>query len=260
MDPHLKYDNLKEVIRRHDYRYYVLDDPEISDIEYDILFRDLSNFEKKFPELLTSDSPTQRVGIAPVSSFKTYEHNKQMLSLSNVFSKSELQDFFKRIEKRMMDVSDYDFYCEPKMDGAAISLIFEDGILTRGATRGDGTTGEDITSNVKTIKSIPQKLLQSSSFPIPSYLEIRGEIYISKDDFERLNKNAIHSDDKVFANPRNAASGSLRQLDPKITSKRPLSFMAHGLGEVRGAEFKSLEALFLNLANLGLPVNKLINR
>ena len=257
MDPHLKYDNLKEVIRRHDYRYYVLDDPEISDIEYDILFRDLSNFEKKFPELLTSDSPTQRVGIAPVSSFKTYEHNKQMLSLSNVFSKSELQDFFKRIEKRMMDVSDYDFYCEPKMDGAAISLIFEDGILTRGATRGDGTTGEDITSNVKTIKSIPQKLLQSSSFPIPSFLEIRGEIYISKDDFERLNKNAIHSDDKVFANPRNAASGSLRQLDPKITSKRPLSFMAHGLGEVRGAEFKSLEALFLNLANLGLPVNKL---
>ena len=257
MDPHLKYDNLKEVIRRHDYRYYVLDDPEISDIEYDILFRDLSNFEKKFPELLTSDSPTQRVGIAPVSSFKTYEHNKQMLSLSNVFSKSELQDFFKRIEKRMMDVSDYDFYCEPKMDGAAISLIFEDGILTRGSTRGDGTTGEDITSNVKTIKSIPQKLLQSSSFPIPSYLEIRGEIYISKDDFERLNKNAIHSDDKVFANPRNAASGSLRQLDPKITSKRPLSFMAHGLGEVRGAEFKSLEALFLNLANLGLPVNKL---
>ena len=257
MDPHLKYDNLKEVIRRHDYRYYVLDDPEISDIEYDILFRDLSNFEKKFPELLTSDSPTQRVGIAPVSSFKTYEHNKQMLSLSNVFSKSELQDFFKRIEKRMMDVSDYDFYCEPKMDGAAISLIFEDGILTRGATRGDGTTGEDITSNVKTIKSIPQKLLQSSSFPIPSYLEIRGEIYISKNDFERLNKNAIHSDDKVFANPRNAASGSLRQLDPKITSKRPLSFMAHGLGEVRGAEFKSLEALFLNLANLGLPVNKL---
>ena len=257
MDPHLKYDNLKEVIRRHDYKYYVLDDPEISDIEYDILFRDLSNFEKKFPELLTSDSPTQRVGITPVSSFKTYEHNKQMLSLSNVFSKTELEDFFKRIEKRMMDVSDYDFYCEPKMDGAAISLIFEDGILTRGATRGDGTTGEDITSNVKTIKSIPQKLLQSSSFPIPSYLEIRGEIYISKDDFERLNKNAIHSDDKVFANPRNAASGSLRQLDPKITSKRPLSFMAHGLGEVRGAEFKSLEALFLNLANLGLPVNKL---
>ena len=257
MDPHLKYDNLKEVIRRHDYKYYVLDDPEISDIEYDILFRGLSSFERKFPELLTSDSPTQRVGITPVSSFKTYEHKKQMLSLSNVFSKSELQDFFKRIEKRMMDVSDYDFYCEPKMDGAAISLIFEDGILTRGATRGDGTTGEDITSNVKTIKSIPQKLLQSSSFPIPSYLEIRGEIYISKDDFERLNKNAIHSDDKVFANPRNAASGSLRQLDPKITSKRPLSFMAHGLGEVRGAEFKSLEALFLNLANLGLPVNKL---
>ena len=257
MDPHLKYDNLKEVIRRHDYKYYVLDDPEISDIEYDILFRGLSSFERKFPELLTSDSPTQRVGITPVSSFKTYEHKKQMLSLSNVFSKSELQDFFKRIEKRMMDVSDYDFYCEPKMDGAAISLIFEDGILTRGATRGDGTTGEDITSNVKTIKSIPQKLLQSSSFPIPSYLEIRGEIYISKNDFERLNKNAIHSDDKVFANPRNAASGSLRQLDPKITSKRPLSFMAHGLGEVRGAEFKSLEALFLNLANLGLPVNKL---
>ena len=257
MDSHLKYDNLKEVIRRHDYRYYVLDDPEISDIEYDILFRELATFEQKFSELVTSDSPTQRVGITPVSSFKTYEHKKQMLSLSNVFSKNELEDFFKRIEKRMMDVSDYDFYCEPKMDGAAISLIFEDGVLMRGATRGDGTTGEDITSNVKTIKSIPQKLLQSSSFPIPPYLEIRGEIYISKDDFERLNKNAVHSDDKVFANPRNAASGSLRQLDPKITSKRPLSFMAHGLGEVRGAEFISLESLFLNLANLGLPVNKL---
>ena len=154
MESHLKYDNLKEVIRKHDYRYYVLDDPEISDIEYDNLFRELIAFEKDFPQLLNTDSPTQRVGIKPVSSFKTYEHKRQMLSLSNVFSKTELEDFFKRIQKRMMDVDDYDFYCEPKMDGAAISLIFENGILTRGVTRGDGTTGEDITSNVKTIKSI----------------------------------------------------------------------------------------------------------
>jgi len=257
MESHLKYDNLKEVIRKHDYRYYVLDDPEISDIEYDNLFRELISFEKDFPQLLNTDSPTQRVGIKPVSSFKTYEHKRQMLSLSNVFSKTELEDFFKRIQKRMMDVDDYDFYCEPKMDGAAISLIFENGILTRGVTRGDGTTGEDITSNVKTIKSIPQKLLKSSSMEIPPYLEIRGEIYISKINFERLNKNAIHADDKVFANPRNAASGSLRQLDPKVTSKRPLSFMSHGLGEVRGAKFDSLENLFLNLSDLGLPVNKL---
>ena len=251
------YEKLKNTIRSHDYNYYVLDDPEITDIEYDNLFRSLIDFENKNPSFVTSDSPTQRVGISPSSGFTTYTHKKQMLSLSNVFSKDELDEFFVRLKKRLPDINEFDILCEPKMDGAAVSLIYKDGILVKGVTRGDGSVGEDITSNIKTIKSIPQKTLLSNKLTTPSYLEIRGEVFISKKDFIKLNQNAIKNDEKTFANPRNAAAGSLRQLDPSITSKRPLSFIAHGFGECDGINFTGLDDFFNKMSLLGLPVNKL---
>ena len=251
------YEKLKNTIRSHDYNYYVLDDPEITDIEYDNLFRSLIDFENKNPSFVTSDSPTQRVGITPLSGFTTYTHKKQMLSLSNVFSKDELDEFFVRLKKRLPDINEFDILCEPKMDGAAVSLIYKDGILVKGVTRGDGSIGEDITSNIKTIKTIPQKTLLTNKLTTPNYLEIRGEVFISKKDFIKLNQNAIKHDEKTFANPRNAAAGSLRQLDPSITSKRPLSFIAHGFGECDGINFTGLDDFFNKMSLLGLPVNKL---
>ena len=251
------YEKLKNTIRSHDYNYYVLDDPEITDIEYDNLFRSLIDFENKNPSFVTSDSPTQRVGITPSSGFTTYTHKKQMLSLSNVFSKDELDEFFVRLKKRLPDINEFDILCEPKMDGAAVSLIYKDGILVKGVTRGDGSMGEDITSNIKTIKTIPQKTLLTNKLTTPNYLEIRGEVFISKKDFIKLNQSAIKNDEKTFANPRNAAAGSLRQLDPSITSKRPLSFIAHGFGECDGINFTGLDDFFNKMSLLGLPVNKL---
>jgi len=251
------YEKLKNTIRSHDYNYYVLDDPEITDIEYDNLFRSLIDFENKNPSFVTSDSPTQRVGITPLSGFTTYTHKKQMLSLSNVFSKDELDEFFVRLKKRLPDINEFDILCEPKMDGAAVSLIYKNGILVKGVTRGDGSIGEDITSNIKTIKTIPQKTLLTNKLTTPNYLEIRGEVFISKKDFIKLNQNAIKRDEKTFANPRNAAAGSLRQLDPSITSKRPLSFIAHGFGECDGIDFTGLDDFFNKMSLLGLPVNKL---
>jgi len=251
------YEKLKNTIRSHDYNYYVLDDPEITDIEYDNLFRSLIDFENKNPSFVTSDSPTQRVGITPSSGFTTYTHKKQMLSLSNVFSKDELDEFFVRLKKRLPDINEFDILCEPKMDGAAVSLIYKNGILVKGVTRGDGSIGEDITSNIKTIKTIPQKTLLTNKLTTPNYLEIRGEVFISKKDFIKLNQNAIKHDEKTFANPRNAAAGSLRQLDPSITSKRPLSFIAHGFGECDGIDFTGLDDFFNKMSLLGLPVNKL---
>ena len=251
------YEKLKNTIRSHDYNYYVLDDPEITDIEYDNLFRSLIDFENKNPSFVTSDSPTQRVGITPLSGFTTYTHKKQMLSLSNVFSKDELDEFFVRLKKRLPDINEFDILCEPKMDGAAVSLIYKNGILVKGVTRGDGSIGEDITSNIKTIKTIPQKTLLTNKLTTPNYLEIRGEVFISKKDFKKLNQNAIKHDEKTFANPRNAAAGSLRQLDPSITSKRPLSFIAHGFGECDGINFTGLDDFFNKMSLLGLPVNKL---
>ena len=256
-DINSNYESLKEVIRRHDYNYYVLDDPEISDQEYDLLFKKLLEIENTNPGLVSDDSPSQRVGITPLDSFKSYNHKKQMLSLANVFSEEELVDFFTRVNKRLVDTKKYEIFCEPKMDGAAISIIYIDGILTTGATRGDGIKGEDVTSNVKTIKSIPQKLLLSKKYSIPSYLEVRGEVYISKDDFIYLNKNASTNNQKIFANPRNAAAGSLRQLDSKITSQRPLSFIAHGIGEIKDLAVDNLDEFFEILSEFGLPVNPL---
>ena len=256
-DINFKYESLKELIRKHDHNYYVLDDPEISDQEYDLLFKKLLEIENTNPEFVSADSPSQRVGITPLDGFNSFNHKKQMLSLANVFSREELVDFFTRVNKRLVDINEYEIFCEPKMDGAAISIIYIDGILTTGATRGDGIKGEDVTSNVKTIKSIPQRLLLSKKYPIPSYLEIRGEVYISKDNFIHLNKTASTNNQKIFANPRNAAAGSLRQLDPKITSQRPLSFIAHGIGEIKDVDVDSLDEFFEILSEFGLPVNPL---
>ena len=252
-----QYEELKNLIRKHDYSYYVEDDPTISDLEYDNLFKELLALEKKYPEITDPDSPSQRVGIKPVSGFKTYNHKKQMLSLSNVFSQEDLEDFFKRIEKRMLGINDYSFFCEPKMDGAAVSLIYKNGILEKGITRGDGQIGEDVTSNIKTIKSIPQKLIKNEDIEIPNYLEVRGEIYISKKDFEKLNKIALKKGEKLFANPRNAASGSLRQLDPRITNTRPLSFVVHGLGDSSDIKFSTLKEFFEIIKLFGLPTSNL---
>tara|TARA_B100000795_G_C22805649_1_gene444705 strand:- start:1621 stop:3780 length:2160 start_codon:yes stop_codon:yes gene_type:complete len=256
-DKKSKYKALKDSIRKHDYNYYVLDDPEISDSEYDLLFSELIDLESLNPDFITPESPSQRVGSTPLDSFESYNHKKQMLSLANVFNKEELIDFFTRVNKRLIDIKNYKVFCEPKMDGAAISLIYINGILTTGATRGDGIKGEDVTSNIKTIKSIPQKLLSSNKYEIPSYLEVRGEVYISKEDFIKLNKNALMNDQKIFANPRNAAAGSLRQLDSKITSQRPISFIAHGIGEIQDIDISSLDEFFTMLKEFGLPINPL---
>ena len=252
-----QYEELKNLIRKHDYSYYVEDDPTISDLEYDNLFKELLALENKYPEITDPDSPSQRVGIKPVSGFETFNHKKQMLSLSNVFSEEDLEDFFKRIEKRMLGINDYSFFCEPKMDGAAVSLIYKNGILEKGITRGDGQIGEDVTSNIKTIKSIPQKLIKNEDIEIPNYLEVRGEIYISKKDFEKLNKIALKKGEKLFANPRNAASGSLRQLDPRVTNTRPLSFIVHGLGDSSDIKFSTLKEFFEIIKLFGLPTSNL---
>ena len=256
-DKNSKYETLKESIRKHDYNYYVLDDPEISDSEYDLLFSELIELESLNPDFITPESPSQRVGSTPLDSFNSYNHKKQMLSLANVFSEDELIDFFTRVNKRLIDIKSYKVFCEPKMDGAAISLIYINGILTTGATRGDGIKGEDVTSNIKTIKSIPQKLLLTNKYLMHSYLEDRGEIYISKEDCSKLNKNASMNDQRIFANPRHADAGSLRQLDSKITSQRPLSFIAHGIGEIKDIDISSLDEFFTMLKEFGLPINPL---
>ena len=249
-----RYVSIQERIRSHDYEYYILDDPLISDHEYDELFKELKEIESEHPEWITPESPSQRVGIKPESDFATFKHFQQMLSLANAFNEADLKGFHDRILKNLSTNEQIDYFCEPKMDGAAVSLIYEKGILTRGVTRGDGTLGEDITSNIRTIRSIPLTLKESKN-SFPDLLEVRGEIFIKKPDFDALNLKAKESDEKVFANPRNAAAGSLRQLDPVITSSRPLAFFAHGIGSCQGIEFSDLQEIFSVFSSWGLPVN-----
>ena len=249
-----RYVSIQERIRSHDYEYYILDDPLISDHEYDELFKELKEIESEHPEWITPESPSQRVGIKPESDFATFKHFQQMLSLANAFNEADLKGFHDRILKNLSTNEQIDYFCEPKMDGAAVSLIYEKGILTRGVTRGDGTLGEDITSNIRTIRSIPLTLKESKN-SFPDLLEVRGEVFIKKSDFDDLNLKAKENDEKVFANPRNAAAGSLRQLDPVITSSRPLAFFAHGIGSCQGIEFSDLQQIFSVFSSWGLPVN-----
>ncbi len=209
---------LRAEIERHNYRYHVLDDPEVPDAEYDRLMRDLRELEAAHPELVVPESPTQRVGAAPVAEFGRVRHQLPMLSLGNAFSDEDVADFCRRIRERLGDDEDVQFACEPKLDGLAVSLTYRRGLLELAATRGDGTTGEDVTHNVRTIASVPLRLAGGGW---PEVLEVRGEVFMPVAGFEEMNRRAVAEGEKVFVNPRNAAAGSLRQLDPKVTASRP---------------------------------------
>lgn len=251
---------LREEIQYHNYRYYILDDPEISDMEYDRLFQRLLQIEKKYPELIVPESPSQRVGAPIEGGFKTAKHSVPMLSLENGFSDKEIREFEERIKRLLARQGiinhTINYIVEPKMDGLAVELIYENAILKTASTRGDGYSGEDITSNIKTIKSIPLRLLPWKNGPaLPEYIEIRGEVYMEKKAFQILNKEREKNNEPPFANPRNAAAGSVRQLDPGITSRRPLMFFSYGLGKVTGWTFDSQLELLTGLNKWGSRVN-----
>jgi DNA ligase (NAD+) len=230
-------EELREEIRQHNYRYYVLNEPSIPDAEYDRLMRELEALEQEYPALQDPDSPTQRVGTTPVSEFGEVRHGVPMLSLANAFAEEELRDFHRRVIDRLeLDEEQGEelvYHAEPKMDGVAVSMRYEGGRLVQAATRGDGTTGEDITHNVRTIRSVPLRLRGSG---YPNVIEIRGEVFMPKEGFEAFNREAAKEGEKTFVNPRNAASGSLRQLDPRITARRPLEIFVYGVGEYSGGE------------------------
>lgn len=247
-------DTLRQDLRRYEYEYHVLDNPTIPDAEYDRLFHQLKALEAAHPELITADSPTQRVGAKPLSGFAQIRHEIPMLSLDNAFSDEEFYAFVKRIEDRLIRLPEpLTFCCEPKLDGLAVSILYVNGVLTQAATRGDGMTGEDITANIRTIRNIPLQLLMDNP---PARLEVRGEVFMPHAGFERLNQQALEKGEKTFANPRNAAAGSLRQLDPKITSKRPLVLNAYGIGIAEGVDLPNTHYDRLQwLKSTGIPVN-----
>lgn len=245
---------LRRTINDHNYNYYVLDNPIISDIEYDTLLRELDTLETKRPDLITTDSPTQRVGAAPLEAFTSVEHSIPMLSLENAMNSDELIAYYDRTKKGLGEIGDIQFVAEPKLDGIGVELIYQDGLLIRGLTRGDGTMGEDITQNIKTIRSIPLAL-RNDKRNFPNLLEVRGEVFMLKKDFQKLNMAREDNNEPLFANPRNAAAGSLRQLDPSITAKRPLSIFCYEAGNITGDTFSSHKDFLSALAEWGFPVN-----
>ncbi len=245
---------LRRTINDHNYNYYVLDNPIISDIEYDTLLRELDTLETKRPDLITTDSPTQRVGAAPLAAFTSVEHSIPMLSLENAMNSDELIAYYDRTKKGLGEIGDIQFVAEPKLDGIGVELIYQDGLLIRGLTRGDGTMGEDITQNIKTIRSIPLAL-RNDKRNFPNLLEVRGEVFMLKKDFQKLNIVRQDNNEPLFANPRNAAAGSLRQLDPSITAKRPLSIFCYEAGNITGDAFSSHKDFLSALAEWGFPVN-----
>ena len=249
---------LADELTRHNYRYYVLDDPEIADSEYDRLMHELQDLEARWPELVTPDSPTHRVGAPPLAKFDPVPHTVPMLSLDNAFSDDDVREFEARIRRLLKTEDPFTYVVEPKMDGVAVELIYRDGILTRAATRGDGFTGEDITANVRTIHALPLRLQDRKAAAVPSLLEVRGEIFIHHDAFQQLNRERMAAQLPPFANPRNAAAGSLRQLDSKITARRPLNIFCYGIGTLQGEQPASQSALLTLFQSLGLPVNPLI--
>ena len=254
-----KVEKLREEIEYHNYRYYVLDQPEISDAQYDRLMRDLEKIEKEHPELLTLNSPTQRVGAPPLEAFEIVRHSIPMLSLSNAFDESEAKDFDKRVKKILGSSSDIAYVAEPKLDGLAVELVYERGQFVVGSTRGDGVNGENITQNLRTIKTIPLQLIRKE-IPIPERLEVRGEVIIQLDKFKALNRKREEMGEPPFANPRNAAAGSVRQLDSKITAERPLEIYCYGLGEIRGRTFKTHWEILQTLPIWGLRTNPHIQK
>lgn len=246
-----RHEKLKKIISEHDYNYYVLDRPTISDYEYDQLFAELLQIEKENPSLIITDSPSQRVGGKPLESFQKDSHRIPMVSLSNTYSPEELTDFDQRLKNFLKSDQDIEYFCEPKFDGLAIELVYESGVLVKSLTRGDGSVGEVVTQNIKTIKSIPLRLLGKN---LPPLLEVRGEVFMEKEAFKELNEIQQESGQQTFANPRNAAAGSIRQLDSKITASRPLKFYAYAAGAVDGIAFGSQESMEKTFSELGLPV------
>ncbi|HAT1616099.1 TPA: NAD-dependent DNA ligase LigA [Raoultella ornithinolytica] len=248
-----KLTELRTTLRHHEYLYHVMDTPEIPDAEYDRLMRELRELEAQHPDLITPDSPTQRVGAAPLASFSQVRHEVPMLSLDNVFDEESFLAFNKRVQDRLKSSDDLIYCCELKLDGLAVSILYENGVLVQAATRGDGTTGEDITANVRTIRAIPLRLRGDN---IPQRLEVRGEVFLPQAGFEKINEEARRTGGKVFANPRNAAAGSLRQLDPRITAKRPLTFFCYGVGALTGGELpESHSGRLQQFKAWGLPVS-----
>jgi DNA ligase (NAD+) len=243
-------EELRDTLHHHEYRYHVLDDPEISDAEYDELMGELRGFEEEFPELVTPDSPTQRVGGAPTELFAPTRHRLPMLSLDNAFSWEELEAWGKRVERIVGQQAD--FVCELKIDGLAVRLTYEDGQFVQGATRGDGYVGDDITQNIRTIRQVPMKLRDENPPPV---LEVRGEVYLPVKAFEQLNEQLLEGGQRAFSNPRNAAAGSLRQKDPNVTASRPLRLWCHGAGAVEGRRFQRHSELLTYLGSAGLPVD-----
>jgi DNA ligase (NAD+) len=248
---------LRDQIDRHNHRYYVLDDPEVTDAEYDQLMRRLEEIEREHPDLLTPDSPTQRVGAKPSEKFAVVVHRKMMLSLANAMDAEEMIEFDQRIKRFLKNERDVEYVAEVKLDGLAIELVYEDGRLVAGSTRGDGVNGEDVTPNIRTIKSIPLRLLKPAHGPMPKLLEVRGEVIFPRKAFDRLNAERVRNGEASFANPRNAAAGSLRQLDPQITASRPLDIFCHSPGAMEGIEFKSQWDFLQGIKALGLRVNPL---
>lgn len=246
-------EQLRQQLRHHEYLYHVLDQPQIPDSEYDRLLNQLKQFEGEHPELITPDSPTQRVGAKPLAGFQQITHELPMLSLDNAFSDEDFYAFERRIQERLGSDQPLTFCCEPKLDGLAVSILYLNGVLTQAATRGDGTTGEDITNNIRTIRNIPLQLLTNHP---PARLEVRGEVFMSHQAFEQLNQDALQHGQKTFANPRNAAAGSLRQLDPKITRQRQLSLNAYSIGISEGVELPTTHYERLQwLKSIGIPIN-----
>jgi len=246
---------LRDKIQYHNYRYYVLDDPEISDAEYDGLMQELLKLETKYPHLIASDSPTQRVGAPPLGKFETVRHRIPMLSLANAFHEGEVREFDGRVKRLLRREDPVEYVVEPKIDGLAVELVYENGIFTLGSTRGDGETGENVTQNLKTIPSVPLRLLSSPGEPPPARLEVRGEVYMDMKDFQKLNKEREKSGEPLFANPRNAAAGSLRQLDANITARRPLKIFFYGAGVIEGKTFETHWEMLGQFKRWGLRIN-----
>ena len=259
LEPALRVAELKRLLGEHGHRYYVLDEPLISDAEYDLLYRELAALEAAHPLLLTADSPTRRVGGVPLNEFSQVTHRVPMLSLGNAFTDEDVVNFDRRCREGLgLENADLAYACEPKFDGLAISLTYENGVFTQGATRGDGAVGEDVTENLKTIRSIPLTLAPDAvGGQIPARLEVRGEVVMLKNDFIKLNKRQAAKGEKLFVNPRNAAAGSLRQLDSRLTAARPLTFFAYGAGAVEGMALPSTHAALMDwMQTLRLPVTR----
>ena len=252
-------EKLREEIEYHNYRYYILDQPEISDAQYDRLMRELEKLEEQYPELRSPNSPTQRVGASPLEDFEIVRHTIPMLSLANAFDETEARDFDKRVKKFLGSSADIDYVAEPKLDGLAVELVYERGQFVVGSTRGDGVNGENITQNLRTIKTIPLQLIRKE-VPVPERLEVRGEVIMQLKKFKELNRKREEMGEPLFANPRNAAAGSVRQLDSKITAERPLEIYCYGLGEVRGRTFKTHWEILQTFPKWGLRTNPNIQR